>query len=217
MWPIALPQTKVVHLLRLAWVPIHKRIRQRDGNESLRYQAYRLRVGCVSAAYPKQIRQKDGNESTAVSSVSAAYPKRIRQRDGNESTAVSSISVAYRLRIQNEYVKGMETNRRRYQAYRLRIGCVFKANTSKGWKRIDGGIKRIGCVSAAYPRCVMEAHDRQTDFFRMMTLEACNGPVANTVASSTTTGRQWGQHRLQGSCKRVNRPIRKRRSIGRSI
>jgi hypothetical protein len=50
------------------------------------------------------------------------------------------------------------------------LGTNSKVNTSKGWKRVDCGIKRIGCVSAAYPRCVMEAHDRQTDFFRMMTV-----------------------------------------------
>jgi hypothetical protein len=100
-------------------------------------------------------------------------------------SCVSCVLVAYPKRIQSKYVKGMETNRLRYQAYRLRIGCVSKANTSKGWKRIDCGIKRISCVSktntpkgwkrvdcgikriscvlAAYPRCVVEAHDRQTD------------------------------------------------------
>jgi hypothetical protein len=114
------------------------------------------------------------NQITAVikhiGCVSKANPKRIRQRDGYKSTAVSSVLAAYSKRIQSEYVKRMGTTRQRFQACRLRIGCVSKANTSKGWIRLDGGIKRIGCVSAAYPRCVVEAQDRQTDFFRMMTV-----------------------------------------------
>jgi hypothetical protein len=68
------------------------------------------------------------------------------------------------------------------------LGNNSKANTSKGWKRIaavssvsaaypkrirqrDGNESTaVSSVSAAYPRCVMEAHDRQTDFFRMMTV-----------------------------------------------
>jgi hypothetical protein len=141
-------------------------------------QSNNKRIGTESkAAYRLRIQNEyvKGMETNRcgikrIGCVSDAYPKRIRQRDGNESTAVSSVSVAYRLRIQSEYVKGMETTRRRYQAYQLRIGCVSKANTSKGWKRIDCGIKRIGCVSAAYPRCVVEAHDRQTDFGLTMTV-----------------------------------------------
>jgi hypothetical protein len=66
MWPIALPQTKVVHLLRLAWATVvvsvnQSEIRQRDGNKSLRYQAYRLRFSCVSKANTsKGWKQLDG-------------------------------------------------------------------------------------------------------------------------------------------------------------
>jgi hypothetical protein len=98
----------------------------------------------------------------------------------------------------SEYVKRMETTRRRYQAYRLRISCVSKANTSKGWKRLDGGIKRIGCVSAAYPRCVVEAHDRQTDFRfnydrRLSSFQAPIEPTMAPVASPVVAGlkRRW--------------------------
>jgi hypothetical protein len=74
---------------------------------------------------------------------------------------------AYRLRIQSEYAKGMETTQRRYQAYWLRIGCEST---------------------------VRNGSTRQTDRLllnddrRLSSLEACNGPVATTVASSTTTG-----------------------------
>jgi hypothetical protein len=110
------------------------------------------------------------------------------------------------------------------------LGTNSKANTSKGWKQIDCGIKRIGCASAAYPKqirqrdgnestavssvsaaypTVRSGSTRQTDRLRsdydcrFSSLEACNGPVATTVASSTATGRQWGQHRLQGSWKQL--------------
>jgi hypothetical protein len=54
MWPFALPQTKVVHLLRLAWVTVVVTVNQyksRQGNASIqsgcksqRYQAYGLRI-----------------------------------------------------------------------------------------------------------------------------------------------------------------------------
>jgi hypothetical protein len=77
MWPIALPETKVVHLLRLAW----------------------KRIGCVSKANTSKGWKRLDGGIKRIGCVSAAYPKRIRQRDGNESTAVSSVSVAYRLRI----------------------------------------------------------------------------------------------------------------------
>jgi hypothetical protein len=112
MWPIALPQTKVMHLLRLAWatVVVSNRCKSSQGNaviqsgcELQRYQAYRLRI-----------------QSESKANTSKGW-KRI--------TAVSSISVAYWLRIQSEYVKGMETNRCGIK----RTGCVSKANTSKGW------------------------------------------------------------------------------------
>jgi nitrate/nitrite-specific signal transduction histidine kinase len=60
MWPIALPQTKVLHLLRLAWATAVVSVNQSEtsqdnaviqsGCKSLRYQAYRLLIGCVSKA-----------------------------------------------------------------------------------------------------------------------------------------------------------------------
>jgi hypothetical protein len=123
MWPIALPQTKVVHLLRLAWDQFKSKYVK--GMETNRCGI--KRIGCVSAAYPKRIHQRNGKESTAVSS-----------------------------------------------------------------------------VSAAYPRCVVEAHDRQTDFGLTMTvrfssLEACNGPVATTVASSTATGDNGSSAGVKGA------------------
>jgi hypothetical protein len=40
-----------------------KRIRQRDGNEPLRYQAYRLRVSCVSTVRSGSTRQTDRQTS----------------------------------------------------------------------------------------------------------------------------------------------------------
>jgi hypothetical protein len=71
-WPIALPETKVVHLLSLANSKTNtsKGWKRLDGGIK--------RIGCVSAAYPKRIRQRDGNGSTAVSSVSVAYRLRIQ-------------------------------------------------------------------------------------------------------------------------------------------
>jgi hypothetical protein len=147
MWPIALPHSKVVHLSRLAWATVVVSVNQyksRQGHAAIKSQ----RLSSISVAYPKQIQSEY---------VKGMDTNRLRYQ-------------AYWLRIQSEYVKRMGTTRQRFQACRLRIGCVSKANTSKGWIRIDCSIKRIGCVLAAYPRCVVEAHDRQTDFFRMMTV-----------------------------------------------
>jgi hypothetical protein len=146
MWPIALPKTKAVHLLRLAWATVVDSINQsktsqgnaaiQSGCKSQWYRAYWLRIQSESNANTS----KGWERIAAVSSVSVAYPKQPRQKDGCESTAV--------------------------QVYRLGNQSESKANTSKGWKRIDCGIKRIGCVSKGNPRCVVETHttDRQTLF-----------------------------------------------------
>jgi hypothetical protein len=131
MWPIALPQTKVVHLLRLAWATVDVSVNQSEtsqGNAIIQSGCESQLYQSVSAAYPKRIRQRDGNESAAVSSVSAAYPKRIQSEHVKGMETNRLRYQAYRLRIQSEYVKGMETNQLRYQAYRLRIGCVSKRN-----------------------------------------------------------------------------------------
>jgi hypothetical protein len=131
MWPIALPQTKVVHLLRLSWATVVASVNQyksRQGHATiksqrllsisvaypkriqseyvkgmeknrLRYQAYRLRIGCVSKANISKGWKRLNSGIKRIGCVSAAYPKQIHQKDGNDSTAVSSVSAAYQLRI----------------------------------------------------------------------------------------------------------------------
>jgi hypothetical protein len=128
MWPIALPQTKVVHLLRLAWATVVVSINQsktgqgnaviQSGCKSQLYHAYRLHI---------QIKSK-ANTSKGWIRIDCGI-KRI--------DCVSKANTS----------KGWK----RLDGGIKRIGCVSKANTPKGWKRIDCGIKRIGCVSAAYP------------------------------------------------------------------
>jgi hypothetical protein len=84
MWPITLPQTKVVHLLRLAWVPIQKRIRrirQRDGNDSLRYQAYRLRIQSEYVKGMETTRRRYQAYRLRISYVSTVRSGSTRQTD----------------------------------------------------------------------------------------------------------------------------------------
>ena len=76
MWPIALPRTKVMHLLRLAWVTVVVSINQcessqgnaviQSGCELQRYQAYRLRIQAKPKSNQVQI-QHIQSESTVRS------------------------------------------------------------------------------------------------------------------------------------------------------
>jgi hypothetical protein len=72
--------------------------------------------------------------------------------------------------FKNKYVKGMETTRRRYQAYRLPIQSEYVKGMEMDRLRYQAYRLRIGCVSKRNPRCVVEAHDRQTDFGLTMTV-----------------------------------------------
>jgi hypothetical protein len=120
VWPIALPQTKVVHLLRLAWVTVVVSVNQSEtsqgnpviqsGCESQLYQAYRLRIQSKATANTSQGWKQIDCGIKRIGCVSKANPKRIRQKDGNDLTAVPSVSAAYPKQIQSEHVKRMDTN-----------------------------------------------------------------------------------------------------------
>jgi hypothetical protein len=136
MWPIALPQTKVVHLMRLAWATLVVSINQSEtsqanaiiqsGCESQLYQAYRLRIQSKSKVNPKWIRQKDWNKSQWYQ--------------------------AYWLRIQRESKANTSKGWEQIDWGSKRIGCVSKANPKQIHQKDGNKLTAVPSVSVAYPK-----------------------------------------------------------------
>jgi hypothetical protein len=86
MWPFALPETKVVHLLSLAWATVDISVNQSEtsqgnaiiqsGCQTQLYEAYWLRI------QSKYVKGMETNRCgiKRISCLSASYPKRIRQK-----------------------------------------------------------------------------------------------------------------------------------------
>jgi hypothetical protein len=134
MWPIALPQTKVVHLLRLAWETVVVTVNQnksRQGNaviqsgcKSQRYQAYRLRIQSTSKA----------TRSKGWIQINCGI-----KRIGCVSKANTS--------------KGWK----RLDGSIKRISCVSAAYPKQIRQRDGNGSTAVSSVSAAYPNGIHSA------------------------------------------------------------
>jgi hypothetical protein len=117
MWPIALPQTKVAHLLRLALANVVVSANQSETSQD------NAVIRCVSAAYPKQIRQRDGNEPLRYQ----AYRLRIQSEYAKGIETNRLRYQAYRLRIGCVSKSNTPKGWKRIDCGIKRIGCVSAA------------------------------------------------------------------------------------------